>query len=253
MKESKLKLTSIDTTLIAKSMRVTTDESLVRLYSEAIKDLPPVLVAKISNKIHLLDGLHRYLAHKLVGKSSIQCTFAKAKNMEEGLIIAIESNITQGMTLTEPDRIMLANRLLQAGQQKSRIADLLKVSNSTITRWTAEQTKAEEVKRTATVKEALDEGKSLRTIEEETGIPKTTVARIKEKIETPVTVNDTTNFDKIVKQMEQANDNMLNAFRYAKKYQLVIKQGDKQLIVNLGNGLVAKTTSILNEIKIVQE
>lgn len=107
--------------------RIKQDPALVQRYAENIEVLPPI---EINQHNELIDGWHRWTAHKTVGSETIKVTITKTASDNELYALAIERNAKHGFQLTEKDKATCAIRLFNSGEglTKERIAEVLGVT-----------------------------------------------------------------------------------------------------------------------------
>jgi DNA modification methylase/biotin operon repressor len=113
------------------------DPLLVQQYAEDLEQLPPI---EINQRDELIDGRHRWIAHKKKKSKHIAVTVTQTKSDNELLRLAIRRNATWGRQLKSEEKQSLACRLYDGaagGQQLSpeEIADDLGVSAKSIERW----------------------------------------------------------------------------------------------------------------------
>jgi len=118
----------------------------VQKYAEDLEVLPPI---EINQHNELIDGWHRWTAHKKVKAESIQVIVTETKSEAEFLELAIERNATHGLQLSQRDKEKMAGRLYAAflranpskkecTEYKERLANkVLKCGLRSIERWTA--------------------------------------------------------------------------------------------------------------------
>lgn len=109
--------------------RAREDDAAIERYRAGIENLPPIIVARGHV---LVDGFHRWQAHRREGKLTIAAidlgNLADAEIFEQ----AIRRNATHGYQLSEADKKQVAKRLWP-GATVERIAELLSVSQLTVT------------------------------------------------------------------------------------------------------------------------
>lgn len=100
------------------------DPSKVREYRNALKPryheegdespFPPVLVASLGDRLHLLDGFHRHKAHELEGWPFIKANCVNASSIAQALWLAAEPNMKHGLSLTTKERKETFKRFIDA-------------------------------------------------------------------------------------------------------------------------------------------
>ncbi|MER7553674.1 ParB/RepB/Spo0J family partition protein [Streptomyces anulatus] len=74
-------------------------------------DLPPILVHRPTMRV--IDGVHRLRAAKLRGYATIGVRFVDGTE-EDAFVLAVRTNVTQGLPLTLADRTAAASRILSS-------------------------------------------------------------------------------------------------------------------------------------------
>jgi ParB-like chromosome segregation protein Spo0J len=166
-----------------------TIEEKVEEYKEAMEEgqeFPPITVWQKGNEYWLIDGMHRLLATKRLGKKTIKAEIVKLENEKEARMLAIEKNMMHGIPLDREEKKELARLLYKDGIGVEKLRKLFRVSERTIYYWLGSIKKEkEELKERA--KELKEQGLSLREIERELKIDHTTASRW---------INDTDNLQK---------------------------------------------------------
>ncbi len=112
----------------------------VHVYAEEMKagaQFPPILVGGIDDQLIVVDGVHRYLATKKLGKEVIQGIFKKYENMTDLLVDAVAANNHHGIRLTTQDKAYICDLLQKHALDPQRISELVcipveKLGNFTI-------------------------------------------------------------------------------------------------------------------------
>lgn len=112
--------------------RIDHDPTIVQRYAADVDVLPPI---EVNQNNELIDGRHRWLAHKTAGLEDIPITVTKTATEAEFLSLAIRRNATHGKQLTDGDKKKMAIRLYNSGEglDKQAIADTLSVSQRMVT------------------------------------------------------------------------------------------------------------------------
>ena len=113
------------------------EQETVNNYKLNLDSLPPIAIGK---DYTLIDGYHRYLAHRDSGRDEIAVEILDV-NPEDYLTEAIRRNSIHGLQLTRKQKIYWANELCRNGKQLTDIARLLAVSKHTLEDWTKETRK----------------------------------------------------------------------------------------------------------------
>lgn len=108
--------------------RINTDPALVQRYAAHLDVMPPI---EVNQHNELIDGWHRWTAHRKEGREKIEVNVTETKSDVELLALAIERNASHGKQLEEKDKKQAAIRLYAAGtgMKKEEIARVLSVSS----------------------------------------------------------------------------------------------------------------------------
>ena len=118
--------------------RIETSATTVQKYAEDLDVLPPV---EVNQNKELIDGWHRWTAHKKAGAATIQAVITRTKSDGELLELAIARNASHGLQLSQDDKKDMATRIYNAtpdrekDDTKARLARVLSVSERTIRDW----------------------------------------------------------------------------------------------------------------------
>ncbi|MDE2634953.1 MAG: ParB/RepB/Spo0J family partition protein [Chloroflexota bacterium] len=104
-------------------------------YAGNVDNLPPIL---IDEKNRVLDGVHRFHAHKLAGKTEIRVNVVKADSRREALAYAIKYNARHGQRLTTDELKHSAINLFHAGATDAFIAKTISRSQKTVSNYLRE-------------------------------------------------------------------------------------------------------------------
>jgi len=133
-----------------------TIEEKVQEYQEAMaegQEFPPITVWDKGNGIYwLIDGMHRLLASKRLGKDTIKAEVVELVDELEARILAIEKNASHGIPLDKEEKRELARLLYADGVEIEKLRKLFRVSERTIYNWVEgvkRRAKDEELKRQA--------------------------------------------------------------------------------------------------------
>jgi ParB-like nuclease domain len=93
--------------------------------------LPPVLVDRHSMRV--IDGMHRLLAASMQGHDTIEVQFFDGRP-EDAFLRAVQANVTHGLPLSQSDRRVAAERIIESHPQLSdrAIAQLAGLSAKTV-------------------------------------------------------------------------------------------------------------------------
>ena len=156
--------------------RVNYDPETAKRYVEAMTadaEFPPLIVMPDGT---LLDGRHRYEAHKLVGTAEIKVII---ENPEDPAVRAAELNLSHGKPLTRDEMRELA-RKWYGTRPVTNIADILGVTRQTVQNWVADLAAEREEAREEIREKALEmraEGKTQEEVAGELGVPRQTISR----------------------------------------------------------------------------
>ena len=114
--------------------RIEKDPALVQRYAENIEVLPPI---EINQRKELIDGWHRWTAHKKKKIGRIPVIVTKTKSDAEVAALAYERNSTAGKQLDEKEKSRGAILMYNGGEglSKLEIAKRLSVKPDTVTRY----------------------------------------------------------------------------------------------------------------------
>ena len=88
--------------------RIETSPATVQAYAEQLENLPPI---EVNERYELIDGWHRWTAHKKAGKDTINCIITPTASDNELLQLAIERNASHGLQLSQSDKQNMAVKL----------------------------------------------------------------------------------------------------------------------------------------------
>jgi len=159
-----------------------TIEEKVEEYKEAMaegQEFPPITVWDKGSGIYwLIDGMHRLLASKRLGKETIKAEVVELENELEARILAIEKNASHGIPLDKEEKKELARLLYADGVEIERLRRLFKVSERTIYNWVQgvkRRAKDEELKRQAL--ELRRQGLTQQEVAERLGVSQQTISK----------------------------------------------------------------------------
>lgn len=120
--------------------RIEKSSSTVQKYAEDLEVLPPI---EINQRNELIDGWHRWTAHKKADAKTIKVVITNTDSDRELLELAIERNSSHGLQLSQEDKRDLARKIYNGTPDKKRdeakayLAKLLSVSERTLRNWTS--------------------------------------------------------------------------------------------------------------------
>lgn len=118
--------------------RIETSAVTVQKYAEDLDVLPPI---EVNQRNELIDGWHRWTAHKKRSADSIRAVVTETKSDAELLELAIERNSIHGLQLSQSDKKSMAQRIYNATPEKERkgkkeqLAKILSVSVRVVHDW----------------------------------------------------------------------------------------------------------------------
>lgn len=158
--------------------RIKHDPAMVQRYAENINVLPPI---EVNQRNELIDGFHRWTAHRKVEAKAIRATVTPTASDAELIGLAIDRNAKHGLQLSQDDKQKLARQLyLAKSHDRVALESLLSVSGRTLDRWLSDIDRAEREERK---KKITDLWLACWTIEEIAGSIQTSVQPVKETIE----------------------------------------------------------------------
>lgn len=118
--------------------RIETSAVTVQKYAEDLTVLPPI---EVNQNKELIDGWHRWTAHKKAGAETIPAIVTRTGSDAEFLEFAIERNAKHGLQLSQSDKRDMARKIYAATPEKDRdgkkkhLASILSVSERTVRDW----------------------------------------------------------------------------------------------------------------------
>lgn len=118
--------------------RLKTSPETVQKYAEDLDVLPPIIVNQHNE---LIDGWHRWTAHKKNEAELIAVYVVETSSDAELLEKAIETNATHGLQLSQSDKKDMARKIYNAtpdrerDEKKKHLAKILSVSDRTVRDW----------------------------------------------------------------------------------------------------------------------
>jgi len=116
------------------------NQEVIDEYSEALREgikLPAIKVFRIGSRYYLVDGWHRYFAHKKAGLEDIEVEVIDG-NMREATLYAIGANDDHGLRRNNEDKrkavMMLLDDVEWSEWNDSEIAKASRVSRMTVSR-----------------------------------------------------------------------------------------------------------------------
>src|ERR1700730_6135665 len=114
-------------------LRTGINSSHVRMLSEAEQSWPPIVVMRSTREI--VDGVHRYQAAKLLGRSSMRCIFFDG-SAQDAFVESLRCNVRHGLPLSLRERERAAARAYELHPEWSdrSIAAICGLAPSTVGR-----------------------------------------------------------------------------------------------------------------------
>ncbi len=118
--------------------RIKTSAETVQKYAEDLDVLPPI---KVNQHNELIDGWHRWTAHRKMEAETIPVEIIPTASDAELLELAIETNATHGLQLSQEDKRTMARNIYHATPERERdakkkhLAKILSVSERAIRDW----------------------------------------------------------------------------------------------------------------------
>jgi len=118
--------------------RIETKPTIVQKYAEDLDILPPI---EINQHNELIDGWHRWTAHKKEKRETISVQVTETKSDTHLLELAIERNAKHGLQLSQQDKKDMARKIYHITPERERdkkkvhLAKILSVSERTIRDW----------------------------------------------------------------------------------------------------------------------
>ena len=118
--------------------RIASDPLTVQKYAEDLSVLPPI---EINQHNEIIDGWHRWTAHKKAEVDTIPVIVTVTTSDAHLLELAIERNAAFGLQLSNDDKQAMARRIYhvtaesERAEKKRHLAKILSVSPSTVQTW----------------------------------------------------------------------------------------------------------------------
>lgn len=118
--------------------RIKTSPETVQKYADDLSVLPPI---EVNQHNELIDGWHRWTAHKKAGAETIRVIITETPSDARLLELAIERNATHGLQLSQADKKNMAMQIYNVTPERDRqakkkqLAKILSVSDRAIADW----------------------------------------------------------------------------------------------------------------------
>jgi hypothetical protein len=155
--------------------RIEPNPAVIQRYADNLEVLPPI---EVNQHNELIDGFHRWTAHRKTEAAEIAVTVTPTASDVEFLMLAIDRNSKHGMQLAEQDKRKMAIRLYAAGTgiDKEAIAKTLSVSGRSVSGYLSDVEKQLREERKERIFNMWLACHTLDEIAENVGIPPRTVA-----------------------------------------------------------------------------
>jgi ParB-like chromosome segregation protein Spo0J len=170
-----------------------TVEDKVEEYREAMElgsEFPPITVWQKGDEYWLIDGMHRLMASKKLGRTTIKAEVVELKDMLEAKVLAITKN-RHGLPLTKEEKRILCQNLYMEGVEIPELQKIFGVSERTIYYWTnglKRREKPEELKEKAL--EMRKQGYTQEEVARELGIARNTISDWEREMSQPAKIAD---------------------------------------------------------------
>jgi transposase len=165
--------------------RIETSATTVQKYAEDLDVLPPI---KVNQHNELIDGWHRWTAHKKNEVEFIEADVIETSSDADLLEKAIETNATHGLQLSQSDKRDMARRIYNStaeserDDKKKQLAKILSVSERTVRDWLGRIDKDAKEQRKQRIFDLWLAGHSTDEIAELTGASKADVSGVCSKM-----------------------------------------------------------------------
>jgi len=146
----------------------------VQKYAANLEVLPPI---EVNQHRELIDGWHRWTAHRKAGAETIRATVTETRSDVELLALACERNAAHGIQLAEDDKRRMAIRLFASGTGlgEADIERVLSVSRRSVSEYLRADKEQLRAERDAKIRALWLACHTLNEISEAVGVPLQTV------------------------------------------------------------------------------
>ena len=162
--------------------RIETSPGTVQKYASDLDVLPPI---EVNQHNEIIDGWHRWTAHRKVGSETISVTVTQTKSDEHLLELAVTRNSSHGLQLSYRDKKSVCTRIYNADPApatEKRLVRVLSVSPSIVREWLSRTKKDLKAERNAKVFDLWMACHAQEEISKGAGVPQPTVVRILSKM-----------------------------------------------------------------------
>lgn len=172
--------------------RINHDPALAQRYGGNLEVLPAI---EVNQHNELIDGWHRWTAHRKADAETISVKVTPTKSDSEFLKLAIERNSNHGKQLEESDKKSMAIRLYNAGtgESKEEIARVLSVTPRSISGYLSDIEKQLREERKQKIFDLWMSCHTQEEIADQTGTPQRTIG---DEISTFSEIGNVSNFAK---------------------------------------------------------
>jgi ParB-like chromosome segregation protein Spo0J len=160
--------------------RIDHNATTVQQYAADLDVLPPI---EVNQRFELIDGWHRWTAHKKVEAQKIKAIVHQTESDGEFLELAIEANARHGLQLSLRDKQDMARLIYNMTpesarlEKKKRLAEILSVSDRSIRDWLSRIDKDAKEKRNERIFELWMACHTQEEIAEEVNVTQSEVAK----------------------------------------------------------------------------
>lgn len=151
--------------------RIEHNQAKAQEYSENIEQLPPI---EVNQHNELIDGFHRWTAHKLKNIEDIAAVVIETSSDEHVLELAIQKNAVHGLQMSQSDKRKMAIRFYSIGERnpdrKKYLAKLLSVTVRAVQEWVSDLDQAEREERKKTIQDLYIKCYTTEEIADEVGL-----------------------------------------------------------------------------------
>lgn len=207
--------------------RIEPNARLIQQYAENIDNLPPI---EINQHNILIDGYHRWTAHKKAEKETIEAVVIQTSSDNDLLAMSIEKNAKHGMQLSAEDKKKMAVRLYNAGtgKDKAEICKILSISNSTVTSYLTDIDKQLREERKAKIFSMYLAGYTMQEIADAVGLERSTITK---EIESLVNISSLAKNHQVLANFQDSEFEtpIYNVWTFAKKTNNVSHPGNSEV------------------------
>lgn len=156
--------------------RIEPDPATIQRYAADLTVLPPI---EVNQRNELIDGYHRWTAHRKENAAEIEVTVTETASDVELLALACKRNSAHGLQLADKDKRSMAIRLYASGtgMEKKEIAETLSVSERTVSGYLADTDKQLREQRRETIRALWLACHTQQEIADAVGVDKATASR----------------------------------------------------------------------------